>query len=285
MMGSHRHISTPPRERPRLSFFPPLKKGGPRGDFCLAGTRIPLQLPLFQRGRARFRRVLTSTAIALALPAFAQTDDVAPPAPDLSGTWTMTIQGKAPPGKNFASLAFERDGEATAVVMRGKAGELRGACRLDGDEIRFEHAPPGKKASVAVFTGRVRGDLMGGEVDMGKRGTSAWQAIREGDDVFDLSGTWTFFQKGLPRDYANLTKLHFHQDGADLVATFTTGEEETVCRGFLDGDTVGFEYSRETEGGAVGASYTGKVGGDMMRGEVDMGALGESTWQATRDDG
>lgn len=221
--------------------------------------------------------------LMLAGPAFAESGDGAP---DLSGVWSMTIQGKAPPGKNFASMTFERQGEQTSVIMEGKGGELHGACEVVGDQIRFEHAPPGKKASVAVFTGRVRGDLMGGEVDMGKRGKSTWQAIRKGDDTFNLSGSWTFFQKGLPRDYTNLTKLHFSQDGSNLVATFTTGDEETVCIGHLDGDTLGFEYTRTTpDGGAIGASYVGKVSGDMMRGEVDMGAAGKNTWQATRDDG
>ncbi len=206
-----------------------------------------------------------------------------PPAEnDLSGTWSMTIQGKTPPGKNFASLTFE----GTTVKMQGKGGELEGALTVDGDQIRFEHAPPGKKVSVAVFIGRVRGDLMGGEVAMGKRGTSAWQAIREGDGVFDLSGSWTFFQKGLPRDYANLTKLHFHQDGPNLVATFTNADTETVCEGHLDGESLGFEYTRQTgDGQTLGASYAAKVSGDMIRGEVDMGAGGKTTWQATRDDG
>ena len=203
----------------------------------------------------------------------------------LDGTWTMTIQGKAPPGKNFASLTFERQGEESVVIMKGKAGELRDVYEIDGDELRFEHTPPGKKTTTVVFTGRVRGDLMGGEVDMGKRGKSQWQAIREGDDVLDLSGTWTFFQKGLPRDYINLTKLHFSQQGPDLVATFTTGEDETVCLGHLDGNSVGFEYSRDTADGTVGAKYVGQVAGDMIRGKVDMGAAGQSTWQATKDDG
>ncbi len=231
--------------------------------------------------RPRYQAAILLTLI-MAVPAIAETGG----GPDLSGTWTMTIQGKAPPGKNFAAVTFEGEGEQTSVIMHGKGGELRGACRIDGEEIHFEHASPGKKASVAVFTGRVRGDLMGGEVDMGKRGKSAWQAIREGDDVFDLTGSWTFFQKGLPRDYANLTKLYFHQEGAGLVATFTTGDQETVCKGYLDGSSMGFEYSRTTAGGdAVKASYAGKVSGDMMRGEVDMGALGKSPWQATRDDG
>ncbi len=204
---------------------------------------------------------------------------------DLTGSWTMTIEGKTPPGKNFSTLAFEGEGEDLTVVMRGKAGELRGACAFDGGELRFEHAPPGKKSSVVVFSGSVRGDLMGGEVDMGRRGKSRWQAIRDGEDVFDLSGTWTFFQKGLPRDYTNLTKLRFHQDGPELVATFTTGDVDTVCRGHLEGDAIDFAYSRPMEGGSsVEARYRGKIGGDRIHGEVDMGELGKSTWQATRDD-
>lgn len=229
------------------------------------------------------RRLSVAALLALlATAAFAQASEEAA----FSGTWTMTIDGKAPPGKNFAGLTFEDEGDQTVVVLSGKGGELTEPVAIDGDGFRFEHAVPGKKASVAVFTGRVRGDLMGGEVDMGKRGKSTWQAVRGGDGVFDLSGTWTFFQKGLPRDYANLTKLYFSQQGADLVATFVTGDDETVCRGFLDGGSVGFEYSRVTGGGqTVGASYAGKVAGDMMRGEVDMGEMGKSTWQATRDDG
>ncbi|MCP3956441.1 MAG: hypothetical protein GY719_01170 [bacterium] len=235
-----------------------------------------------QRGRNILSLVLAA-ALAVA-PALAGDDGEGSVA--LDGTWTMTIQGKAPPGKNFASLKFDRQGDETVVIMTGKGGELRSACEANGETLRFEHVTPGKKATIIVFDGRVQGDLMGGEVDMGKRGKSQWQAIREGEGVLDLSGTWTFFQKGLPRDYTNLTKLHFSQQGPNLVATFTTGKEETVCQGYLDGDSLGFEYSRATgDGQTVGANYVGGVSGDMMRGEVDMGEGGKSTWQATRDDG
>ena len=232
--------------------------------------------------RLRRNWILTLATLALAAPAAAEHGKE----PDLSGTWTMTIEGKAPPGKNFASLTFSGEGDEISVTMSGKGGELQDRVEIDGDEIRFEHAPPGKKASVAVFSGRIHGDLMGGEVDMGKRGKTAWQAIREGDNVFNLTGTWTFFQQGLPRDYTNLTKLHFHQEGHDLVATFTTGDDEIACRGYLDGESLGFEYSRTTEGGeSFSGSYEGKVSGDMMRGAVEMTPGGKSTWQATRDDG
>jgi hypothetical protein len=222
--------------------------------------------------------ILTLTGLLIAAAAAAE-------GPDLSGTWMMTIEGKTPPGKNFSALTFEGAGDELTVVLRGKPGELRSACELDGDAIRFEHAPPGKKSSLVVFRGSVHGDLMGGEVDMGARGTSKWEAIRDGEGVFDLSGTWTFFQKGLPRDYVNLTKLRFSQDGPELVATFTTGDVETVCRGHLDGAAVDFAYSRPLDDGkSIAATYRGKIGGDRIQGEVDMGAQGQSTWYATRDD-
>ncbi len=225
------------------------------------------------------RRVLITVLAAGLAAATAAAGEV-----DFTGTWAMTIQGKTPPGKNYSSLTFERSADTLVVVMQGKGGELRNTATLEGDQLRFEHAPPGKKSSLVVFSGRVRGDLMGGEVDMGKRGTSLWQATREGDGVFDLTGTWTFFQKGLPRDYANLTKLRFHQEGPQLVATFSHGDTETVCEGYLDGDALGFEYSRETPGGTVGGKYGGRVSGDLMSGEVDLGESGKATWRATRDD-
>ena len=95
------------------------------------------------------KQIWLAVVLLLAVPAFAESDG----GPDLSGTWSMTIQGKAPPGKNFASLTFNGQGEETSVTMNGKGGELHGSVEVDGDEIRFEHAPPGKKASVAVFAG------------------------------------------------------------------------------------------------------------------------------------
>jgi len=226
-------------------------------------------------------------AIVLAVPMLAGADDAvagseAVAGTDLHGTWTMTVQGKAPPGKNFGRLTFERDGEETFVVMHGKGGELRGPCQVDGDEIRFEHASPGKTGAVAVFTGRVRGDLMGGALDMGKRGTSAWQAIRDGDEVFDLSGTWTFFQKDLPRDYANRTKLQFSQEGHELVATFTTGDEETVCRGYLDGDAVGgLRIKRPSQRVPIGVRPVKRQTecrrrAILVHDDVDRGAFGDN---------
>ena len=205
---------------------------------------------------------------------------------DLSGTWAMTIQGKTPPGKNYSSLTFEPSGDALVVVMQGKGGELRNAATLEGDQLRFEHAPPGKKSSLVVFSGRVRGDLMGGEVDMGKRGTSTWQATREGDGVFDLTGTWTFFQKGLPKDYANLTKLRFHQEGPHPGRHLHHRRRPRRCaRAISTARRWGSSTpARPGAGPDRSAKYAGRVSGDLMSGEVDLGEGGKSTWRATRDD-
>ena len=96
-----------------------------------------------------------------------------------------------------------------------------------------------------------------------------------------MSGFWTSFNQIF---YTMPEYIRDYVDTGDLVATFTTGDVETVCRGYLDGDRLGFEYSRETAEGAFGGEYVGRVSGDLMSGEVDMGEGGTTTWRATRDD-
>ena len=114
---------------------------------------------------------------------------------DLSGEWTMTMLGKSLTGEKEAMLAFERDGFQLKVAVTSKNGEAIGY--IDGSEIRFYYVRAGKKGDiVAKYTGHVRGDLMGGEVDMGKSGTTVWMARRGSQKKVDLSGTWTLQMQG-----------------------------------------------------------------------------------------
>ena len=83
--------------------------------------------------------------------------------PDLSGTWTMTIQGKTPPGKNYSSLTFEgQDGDLTArIVSSGnthRALPLTGAlccataARIKGTVVhRHARAPEDAEADIRLI--------------------------------------------------------------------------------------------------------------------------------------
>jgi hypothetical protein len=203
---------------------------------------------------------------------------------DLSGSWNMSVLGKSPTGDKEIALSFERNGFNLAVTMNGKKGALKSAGYIDGREIRFYYVKPGKKEDiVAKFTGHVRGDLMGGEVDMGKSGISTWKATRGPEKGIDLSGQWTLQMRGESPSGLHLIKMTFGQEHHKLLVTLKGEVADVECEGYVEGDIVTFYYVRHTQGDRFVAKFTGQIGGDMIGGEVDMGEMGKTTWRASRD--
>ena len=202
---------------------------------------------------------------------------------DLSGTWLLEMDGKSPSGEKTATVTFETGADGVVVHMAGKKGTVSCPGTLEGDELTFEYTSPKKKAT-ATYRGKIRGELMGGEVEMGSRQV-AWHAHRAQDGVFPLAGTWTFFIDGEPRDYANLTKMTFSQDGPELIVEMTANDMDVECRGTLEGDAIGFEYHREKRDGSgtYVAKMTGSISGALMSGEAELGGHGKTTWRATLD--
>lgn len=208
---------------------------------------------------------------------------VAAPEVDLDGSWTMTTLGKSPVGSE-AELTFQRDGFNLMVTVKGKNGETKSVGYIDGNHLRFYYIRPGKKEDlVAKFSGHVRGDLMGGEVDMGKQGVTTWKATRGGELRVDLSGTWTLQTKAESPGGMNLVKMDFRQEGHNLVVTLHGEKNDVECEGYIDGRIITFYYVRSTDGDTFVGKFTGQLAGALMGGELDMGELGKTTWRATRD--
>ncbi len=223
------------------------------------------------------RCLLFLLAAILAAPAFATEAD-------LTGNWLLEMDGRSPSGEKTATVTFETDGDGIVVRMTGKKGTVECPGTLAGDELTFEYTSPKKKVT-ATYRGKVRGELMGGEVDVGSRQIK-WHARRTKDDSgFKFDGTWTFFIEGEPRDYANLTKMTFSQDGPELIVTLTSNDMAVECRGYLEGEEIGFEYAREKRDGSgtYTAQMTGSIAGALMSGEADLHEHGKTTWRATLD--
>lgn len=217
------------------------------------------------------------TALALALAA------VPAAAADLDGTWDLTILGKSPLGEDQAQITFVRDGfNLTATIeMNGVTTDCVGY--IDGQELRFYYIKPGKKEDiVSKFTGHVRGDLMGGEIET-EKGNATWKATRGQEPGVDLSGTWTLQMKGESPSGLDRVKMSFRQEGHNLVATLHGDSREIECEGFVDGRIITFYYVRATDGERFVAKFTGQLAGALMGGEVDLGSFGKTTWRATQD--
>ena len=203
---------------------------------------------------------------------------------DLSGSWTMTMEGESPTGEESVGLAFANDGHELVATMKGATGEV--PCRgwIDENRIRFYYVRPTEEGEyVAKFTGHVAGDLMGGEVDLGERGMSKWRATRGADKGMDLSGTWTMTMEGDSPSGEEAVDLKFTQEGPSLKVTMMGASGDVDCEGFIKGNALRFYYIRPTAEGEFVAKYTGHVGDDVMGGEVDLGERGKVPWKATRN--
>ncbi len=100
----------------------------------------------------------------------------------------------------------------------------------------------------------------------------------------DLSGVW---EVGIQFAASRSTHLlHLRQSGADISGLHQGDFVTREARGTLDGDSVRIrsEYP-ESMGDAINCTFTGKVTGDTMGGELDMGEYLKASWTAKRRQG
>ncbi len=207
---------------------------------------------------------------------------------DLSGEWTLSMEGESPSGQGDVAMTFAADGHELVATMKGEKSDVECQGWFDGDEIRFYYIRPTAEGDfVAKYTGHVAGNLMGGEVDMGENGKTTWKATRGAatgiDPGIDLSGNWTLSMKGESPSGQEQVPVTFTADGNALVATMKGEKSDVECQGWIEGNKIRFYYIRPTAGGEFLAKYTGHVAGGLMGGEVDLGEHGKTTWNATRN--
>jgi hypothetical protein len=99
---------------------------------------------------------------------------------DVSGVWEMTIetpQGSMPPNE----ATFVQEGESLKVTMKGPQGEDmkgEGTVKAEVIEWSFSFSTPRGDMTI-VFKGKVIGETMSGEAQMGDFGTMAWKATKK----------------------------------------------------------------------------------------------------------
>jgi hypothetical protein len=227
---------------------------------------------------------LLSVFIALALVLSLVAVPAAAQEIDLAGTWKLSVLGKTPLEADGGSLEFARDGHELKILFRHAGGETDCIGYIDDNQLHFYYIKPERKEDlIAKFSGHVRGDLMGGEIDMGRKGTATWMATRAEELETDLSGTWTLTMKGESPSGMDRVKMRFRQDGPNLVVTLLGEDEEIDCEGYIEGRTIRFYYVRPAGEGQFVARFTGQMAGAIMGGEVDMGEMGTTTWRASKD--
>ena len=123
--------------------------------------------------------IAAALILFIAAPGFAGQDKPAPKDVSIDGVWTMTIS--SPQGERTDDATFKQDKDKIKVTMAGMGGmtlEGEGTIKdgIVGWGVSIE-TPNGTFS--LVFTGKVDGDKMSGEVAMGDFGTAPWSAVRK----------------------------------------------------------------------------------------------------------
>jgi L-seryl-tRNA(Ser) seleniumtransferase len=102
-----------------------------------------------------------------------------PPVTDLTGVWDVHIEFRASSGQH--TLSLHQQGGRIEGIHRGEfvARDLTGV--IDGDTVRLQSRLPERAIGNALsftFTGKVEGETMSGELDMGEYLKARWSAKR-----------------------------------------------------------------------------------------------------------
>jgi hypothetical protein len=131
------------------------------------------------RKEIKMKKVYPFLAIfALALFAFSQSAQQV----DVTGDWEITItspeRGPRPP----QTISLKQEGEKLTVTMTGRQGEeIKAEGTVKGNEIEWSMTRTSQRGGEIKITykGKIEGDTMSGQVQMGDFGTSDWKATKK----------------------------------------------------------------------------------------------------------
>jgi hypothetical protein len=95
----------------------------------------------------------------------------------ISGAWAMTVQ--TPNGDNPSDATFTQDKETFKVSLSGPQGTISGEGTIKDGALQWTMTISTPQGDFTLsFTGKVNGDTMSGEVQLGDFGTAPWSAKR-----------------------------------------------------------------------------------------------------------
>jgi hypothetical protein len=99
-------------------------------------------------------------------------------------------------------------------------------------------------------------------------------------ETANVSGEWDFTMT-TPRGEMKAT-AKFAQDGEKLSVTMVSERGESAGTGTIKGADLEWTITRESPRGTFTITYKGKVEGNTMSGEAQMGDFGSAEWKATK---
>jgi len=118
------------------------------------------------------------TLIIISLAAVLAVAQAAKPA-NVAGDWTLTLT--TPRGDRVSPVNFVQDGEKLKITMTSPRGDQStGEGTIKGIDIEWKVTRSTPRGEMTItYKGKVEGDTMSGEAQMGDFGTAVWKAVRK----------------------------------------------------------------------------------------------------------
>jgi L-seryl-tRNA(Ser) seleniumtransferase len=144
----------------------------------IASNETGLTIDPYMMAPGDERVVADRICALLAEPKRAAPAPPAPPVADLTGSWDVRIEYAA--SSSTHRLHLRQRGSEIEGIHHGDFVSRDAAGTIDGDGVRIASDYPESRGDRLrfTFTGRVTGDEMGGELDMGEYLRARWTAKR-----------------------------------------------------------------------------------------------------------
>ena len=97
---------------------------------------------------------------------------------NVSGEWDLTVN--TPRGEMTSTAKFVQEGEKLTVTVASPRGESTGTGTIKGADIEWTITRESPRGQFTItYKGKVEGNTMKGEAQMGDFGTSEWKATKK----------------------------------------------------------------------------------------------------------
>jgi hypothetical protein len=98
---------------------------------------------------------------------------------NVTGDWEITVT--SPRGERTSNMHIDQEGEKITVTMEGmRGGEMKGEGTVKGNEIEWTVTLETQRGEFSItYSGKIEGNTMSGEAQMGDFGTMEWTAKKK----------------------------------------------------------------------------------------------------------
>jgi hypothetical protein len=210
-------------------------------------------------------------------------------AQSVAGEWNAEMET---PGQSaVAKVIFKQEGEKLTGTVKRASGDAPLQGTLKGKEVKFSYSINYNGNAVTIsISGLLEGDMIKGTADiadgafqggwMAKRADGAAAAPAQSAPAAGGGDAW---EVTINSPQGTTTSMFVYtKDGENLKGALKSARGELPAQGMLKGNDLTIKFTIKFQDTDLPITLTGKVEGDMAKGEADFGGLAQGDWSAKR---